>query len=160
MNQIIQRLSEVETAASSIIEEAGAKKKQMAKDQDARIAAFEKQVHEETQKKISAQQAELEKKIAEELEAQKEELEKQLAHMDRIYEGKPFGDRQTVAGKDCGAITFMVSLVLCQKNLTKRGDYYFWYLILQRYQCKSPCHGRKALKEGAVRTAGILCECR
>ena len=70
----------------SIIEEAGAKKKQMAKDQDARIAAFEKQVHEETQKKISAQQAELEKKIAEELEAQKEELEKQLAHMDRIYE--------------------------------------------------------------------------
>ena len=33
MNQIIQRLSEVETAASSIIEEAGAKKKQMAKDQ-------------------------------------------------------------------------------------------------------------------------------
>ena len=34
MNQIIQRLSEVETAASSIIEEAGAKKKQMAKDQD------------------------------------------------------------------------------------------------------------------------------
>ena len=61
MNQIIQRLSEVETAASSIIEEAGAKKKQMAKDQDARIAAFEKQVHEE-------------------------ELEKQLAHMDRIYE--------------------------------------------------------------------------
>ena len=84
MNQIIQRLSEVETAASSIIEEAGAKKKQMAKDQDARIAAFEKQVHEETQKKISAQQAELEKQIAEELEAQKEELEKQLAHMDRI----------------------------------------------------------------------------
>ena len=71
MNQIIQRLSEVETAASSIIEEAGAKKKQMAKDQDARIAAFEKQVHEETQKKISAQQS---------------ELEKQLAHMDRIYE--------------------------------------------------------------------------
>ena len=137
MNQIIQRLSEVETAASSIIEEAGAKKKQMAKDQDARIAAFEKQVHEETQKKISAKQAELEKQIAEELEAQK-----------------------TVAGKDCGAITFMVSLVLCQKNLTKRGDYYFWYLILQRYQCKSPCHGRKALKEGAVRTAGILCECR
>ena len=65
---------------------AGAKKKQMAKDQDARIAAFEKQVHEETQKKISAQQAELEKQIAEELEAQKEELEKQLAHMDRIYE--------------------------------------------------------------------------
>ena len=55
MNQIIQRLSEVETAASSIIEEAGAKKKQMAKDQDARIAAFEKQVHEETQKKISRQ---------------------------------------------------------------------------------------------------------
>ena len=81
MNQIIQRLSEVETAASSIIEEAGAKKKQMAKDQDARIAAYE-----ETQKKISAQQAELEKQIAEELEAQKEELEKQLAHMDRIYE--------------------------------------------------------------------------
>ena len=80
MNQIIQRLSEVETAASSIIEEAGAKKKQMAKDQDARIAAFEKQVQ------ISAQQAELEKQIAEELEAQKEELEKQLAHMDRIYE--------------------------------------------------------------------------
>ena len=52
MNQIIQRLSEVETAASSIIEEAGAKKKQMAKDQDARIAAFEKQVHEETQKNL------------------------------------------------------------------------------------------------------------
>ena len=40
MNQIIQRLSEVETAASSSIEEAGAKKKQMAKDQDARIAAI------------------------------------------------------------------------------------------------------------------------
>ncbi len=86
MNQIIQRLSEVETAASSIIEEAGAKKKQMAKDQDARIAAFEKQVHEETEKKISEQQAVLEAKIEEELKAQKEELEKQLAHMDRIYE--------------------------------------------------------------------------
>ena len=89
MNQIIQRLSEVETAASSIIEEAGAKKKQMAKDQDARIAAFEKQVHEETQKKISAQQAELEKKIAEELEAQKEELEKKLAHMRKAIRRSP-----------------------------------------------------------------------
>ena len=86
MNQIIQRLSEVETAATSIIEEAGAKKKQMAKDQDARIAAFEKQVHEETEKKISEQQALLEAQIDEELKAQKEELEKQLAHMDRIYE--------------------------------------------------------------------------
>ncbi len=86
MNQIIQRLSEVETAASSIIEEAGARKKQMAKDQDARIAAFEKQVHEETEKKISEQQALLEKQIDEELKAQKEELEKQLVHMDRIYE--------------------------------------------------------------------------
>jgi len=86
MNQIIQRLSEVETAATSIIEEAGAKKKQMAKDQDARIAAFEKQVHDETEKKISEQQAVLEAKIEEELKAQKEELEKQLAHMDRIYE--------------------------------------------------------------------------
>lgn len=86
MNQIIQRLSEVETAASSIIEEAGARKKQMAKDQDARIAAFEQQVHEETEKKISEQQALLEKQIDEELKAQKEELEKQLAHMDRIYE--------------------------------------------------------------------------
>ena len=78
MNQIIQRLSEVETAASSIIEEAGAKKKQMAKDQDARIAAFEKQVHEETQKKISAQQAELEKKIAEELELRRRSLKNSL----------------------------------------------------------------------------------
>lgn len=86
MNQIIQRLSEVETAATSIIEEAGAKKKQMAKDQDARIAAFEKQVHEETEKKISEQQALLEAQIDKELKAQKEELEKQLAHMDRIYE--------------------------------------------------------------------------
>ena len=86
MNQIIQRLSEVETAASSIIEEAGAKKKQMAKDQDARIAAFEKQVHEETEKKISEQQALLEAQIDKELKAQKEELAKQLAHMDRIYE--------------------------------------------------------------------------
>ena len=86
MNQIIQRLSEVETAATSIIEEAGAKKKQMAKDQDARIAAFEKQVHDETEKKISEQQAVLEAQIEEELKAQKEELEKQLAHMDRIYE--------------------------------------------------------------------------
>ena len=54
MNQIIQRLSEVETAASSIIEEAGAKKKQMAKDQDARIAAFEKQVHERDTKENQA----------------------------------------------------------------------------------------------------------
>lgn len=86
MNQIIQRLSEVETAATSIMEEAGAKKKQMAKDQDARIAAFEKQVHEETEKKISEQQALLEAQIDKELKAQKEELEKQLAHMDRIYE--------------------------------------------------------------------------
>lgn len=57
MNQIIQRLSEVETAASSIIEEAGAKKKQMAKDQDARIAAFEKQVHEEKENQRSAGRA-------------------------------------------------------------------------------------------------------
>ena len=153
MNQIIQRLSEVETAASSIIEEAGAKKKQMAKDQDARIAAFEKQVHEETQKKISAQQAQLEKQIAEELEAQKEELEKQLAHMDRIYE-----ESHSAIARQLLAKIVVISIV--PKNLTKRGDYYFWYLILQRYQCESPCHGRKALKERALRTAGIMCECR
>lgn len=86
MNQIIQRLSEVETAAASIIEEAGAKKKQMAKNQDARIAAFEKQVHDETEKKISKQQAVLEAQIEKELKAQQGELEKQLVHMDRIYE--------------------------------------------------------------------------
>ena len=75
MNKIIQRLSEVETAASSIIEEAGAKKKQMAKDQDARFAAFEKQVHEETQVDIGSQPSEVEKQIAEEREAEKEVLE-------------------------------------------------------------------------------------
>lgn len=78
MNQIIQRLSEVETAASSIIEEAGAKKKQMAKDQDARIAAFEKQVHEETQKKISAQQAELEKRSLKNLRLRRRSLKNSL----------------------------------------------------------------------------------
>ena len=88
MNKIIQRLSEVEAAASSIIEEAGAKKKQMAKDQADRIAAFEKQVHDETEEKIRAQQTMLEQKIDEELKCQKEELEKQLAYIERIYEEK------------------------------------------------------------------------
>ena len=74
MNQIIQRLSEVETAASSIIEEAGAKKKQMAKDQDARIAAFEKQVHEETQKKSALSRQSLKKRSLKNLKLRRRSL--------------------------------------------------------------------------------------
>lgn len=85
MNQIIQRLSEVETAAASILEEASARKKQMAKEQADKIADFEKKVHKETEEKINEQRSQIEKMIKQELETQKKELEEQLEHMDRIY---------------------------------------------------------------------------
>ena len=78
MNQIILRLSEVETAASSIIEEAGAKKKQMAKDQAARIAAIEQQVHEETQKKIALSRQSLKKRSLKNLRLRRRSLKNSL----------------------------------------------------------------------------------
>ena len=48
MDTVINRLSEIETAARAIVEEANARKKAFAEEMDAKTAAFDKSVEQET----------------------------------------------------------------------------------------------------------------
>ena len=85
MEQIIEKLSEIETAASRILESAAEEKKLMDQQQQERIAACDAQIEAATQKKLEELRASHKKQSESELEQLRINMEETLRRMDEIY---------------------------------------------------------------------------
>ncbi|HIS26308.1 MAG TPA: ATPase [Candidatus Pullilachnospira intestinigallinarum] len=85
MEQIIEKLSEIETAASRIMESAAEEKKLMDQQQQERIAACDAQIEAATQKKLEELRASLKKQSESELEQLRINMEETLRRMDDVY---------------------------------------------------------------------------
>ncbi|NCB91754.1 MAG: ATPase [Clostridia bacterium] len=85
MEPIIDKLSEIETAAARIMESAMNETKQQDKKADERTAEFDAQVEAATQKKLEELRSNLQKESVAELEGLKNSMEKALENMDNHY---------------------------------------------------------------------------
>lgn len=75
MDQIIEKLSEIEIAASRILDSAANQKKVLDEQQEQRIADYDKEIEKSTADKVSALQAELSSRLGKELKTSKSDKE-------------------------------------------------------------------------------------
>lgn len=85
MEPIIDKLSEIETAAARIMESAVNETKTQDKKSEERIALFDAEVETATQKKLEALRTDLQKQSVEELLQLQNSMEKTLENMDNNY---------------------------------------------------------------------------
>lgn len=86
MDTVIEKISEIESAAASIMNDANERKKAFAEDMEEQTAAFDAQLEEETSKKIEELQAGMEINMNNRLEKQRSDSEKVLNAMEQRYE--------------------------------------------------------------------------
>lgn len=86
MDQIIEKLSEIEIAASRILDSAANQKKVLDEQQEQRIAAYDKAIEEATAKKVSKLQADLSSRLEKELEKLKQDKEHVSASLESYYD--------------------------------------------------------------------------
>lgn len=86
MDTVIEKISEIESAASSIMDNANERKKVFAKEMEERTAAFDRQLEAETEKKIEELRAAMEINMKDRLDRQRSDSDKVLAAMEKHYE--------------------------------------------------------------------------
>lgn len=86
MDTVIEKISEIESAATSIMDNANERKKAFAKDMEERTAAFDAQLEAETNKKIEELRAVMEINMNNRLEKQRSDSLKFLRAMEKRYE--------------------------------------------------------------------------
>lgn len=86
MDTVIKKISEIESAAASIMNDANVRKKALAKDMEERTAAFDAQLETETSKKIKKLQADMEINMNLRLEKQQNDSLKIIEAMEQRYE--------------------------------------------------------------------------
>ncbi|GLB33023.1 hypothetical protein LAD12857_49460 [Lacrimispora amygdalina] len=86
MDAVIDKISEIESAATSIMEHANEQKKAFAKEMEERTAAFDAQLENETEKEIEKLKAGMEIKMNQRLKMQQDELQKILVAMEKNFE--------------------------------------------------------------------------
>ena len=85
MNNIISKISEIESAASSIMDNANPQKQALSKDMEQRTKAFDEQLEAETNEKIQAMRSEMELEMQKQLDLQKQDTDKTIALLDQLY---------------------------------------------------------------------------
>ncbi|MDO4278460.1 ATPase [Lachnoclostridium edouardi] len=85
MNNIISKISEIESAASSIMDNANLQKQALSKDMEQRTKAFDEQLEAETNEKIQAMRSEMELEMQKQLDLQKQDTDKTIALLDQLY---------------------------------------------------------------------------
>lgn len=85
MDSVINRLSEIEEAASSIVDEANVRKKAFAKEMEDKTAAFDANLEQETADRIAAIREKMESNMNELLSRQKSESEALLKALEDNY---------------------------------------------------------------------------
>ena len=86
MDVEIDKISEIESAATSIMEHANEQKKAFAKEMDERTAAFDAQLEQETEIEIEKLRAGMEIKMNQRLKKQRDELQEILKAMEKNFE--------------------------------------------------------------------------
>lgn len=86
MDTVIEKISEIESAATAIMENANEEKKAFAKEMEERTAAFDAQLEAETNKRIEELRARMEIEMNDRLEKQRNDSEKVLRALDKRYQ--------------------------------------------------------------------------
>ena len=88
MDTVIKRISEIEKAAVTVMDDAAARKKAFAAEMEEKTRQFDQTAEEETEKKVKSLRQEMETRMNSELSEQKAEAEeeRQLAQMEKNYE--------------------------------------------------------------------------
>lgn len=85
MNNIIDKLSDIEHDATAIMDTAGVRKKEIAQEMAAKTEAFDKQLETETTARINDLRARMEVDMQTKLSEQKTDADKVLALMEANY---------------------------------------------------------------------------
>ena len=88
MDTVINRLSDIEKAAVSVMDGAGERKKQMAREMEEKTAAFDAQLEKENQDRISQIRSKMEEELQQELRQQKEDAKAVMARLEEAYEAR------------------------------------------------------------------------
>lgn len=83
MDKIIDRLSDIEKAAGSLMDDAGVRKKALAKEMEEKTAAFDRELEQKTAARISCIQKQMEQ---EELDKQAADARGMIARLEETYE--------------------------------------------------------------------------
>ena len=96
MDTVINRLSDIEKAAVSVMDGAGERKKQMAREMEEKTAAFDVRLEKETQDRISQIRGKMEEELQQELRQQKEDAKAMMARLEEAYEARHEEDAQAL----------------------------------------------------------------
>lgn len=85
MDTVIKQISEIEAAASAVMEEANARKKAFAQEMEEKTAAFDREMDAQTEKRIADLRARMEIEMNSKLSKQKTDAKHLLARMEDNY---------------------------------------------------------------------------
>lgn len=85
MDTVIKKISEIESAAVSVMDDANARKKAFAREMEDKTNAFDQQLDAETEAAIEALRSRMEIEMNAKLSKQKSEAEKLLIRMEQNY---------------------------------------------------------------------------
>lgn len=85
MDNVFDQLSKIESTASSILDQANARKKQMAADQEERIRRLNEDMHKQTEETILHQKELLGKQIQSQLEQERLTIHSQLTQLEQGF---------------------------------------------------------------------------
>ena len=88
MDTVINRLSDIEKAAVSVMDGAGERKKQMAREMEEKTAAFDAQLEKENQDRISQIRSKMEEELQQELRQQSEDAKATMKRLEDTYENR------------------------------------------------------------------------
>ncbi|WP_367567141.1 ATPase [Lacrimispora sp.] len=85
MDAVIEKISEIESSATSIMEAAAQRKKTFFKEMEERTAAFDAQLEKETEKELEELRASMEISMNERLKKQQSDSQKLLETMEKQF---------------------------------------------------------------------------
>lgn len=88
MDTVINRLSDIEKAAVSVMDGASERKKQMAREMEEKTAAFDAQLEKENQDRISQIRSKMEEELQQELRQQSEDAKATMKRLEATYENR------------------------------------------------------------------------
>lgn len=86
MDTVIRKISEIEATASSVMEDANARKKAFAREMEEKTADFDKKLDDQTSRKIKDLRAKMEIEMNSKLSKQKADADAMLLRMKKNYE--------------------------------------------------------------------------
>lgn len=88
MNNIISKISQIETAAADIMESAAERKKEYERAMAERSAAFDRELEEKTAGQLKELRAAMEQEAQAQLDAQRREASRIMERMEEVYQNR------------------------------------------------------------------------